>query len=131
MKDNTEKQFSYELNIEKATSAIKKNDYAAALDYIKHAVVENINFPEVHNLLGIIAELNKDLRMAGKHYRAAYALDPTYKPAINNLERITTFLYNADIVEPDYGNMPEPKEEVLSYIITYDQKHIGHLKKAN
>lgn len=48
----------------------------------------NIDAPEPHNLFGILSELKGNGDSARKHYRAAYALDPTYKPACHNLERL-------------------------------------------
>jgi len=79
-------------------------------------------------LLGIIAELTENLSLSGKYYRAAYALDPTFKPACRNLERITNFYYRLNIKSIDFGDKPELKEE-NPYIIQYDCNNIGHLIK--
>lgn len=95
---------NYALSIEKAKEEITKNNYEQAKKYIVCAFEENQNSPEVHNLLGIIAEFNKDLRSAGKHYRASNALDPAYKPSSVNLERITSLYYNTILIAPDYGD---------------------------
>ena len=66
--------------------------------------------------------------MARKHYRAAYALDPAYRPAIRNLERISSFDFQIKGKPMDYGD--EPDEIVESpYEIKYDDHHIGHLYK--
>ena len=43
--------------------------------------------PEPHNLLGLLLEITKEKGLAMKHYRAALALDPTYRPARQNMER--------------------------------------------
>ncbi len=94
---------NYALSIEKAKEAIIKNNYNEAKKYIVCAFEENQNSPEIHNLLGIIAELKKDLSSAGKHYRASNALDPAYKPSSVNLERITSLYYNTILIAPDYG----------------------------
>ena len=63
--------------------------------------------------------------MACRHYRAAYALDPAYKPAVRNLVRLTDFDLRKTGENIDYGDQPE--EEVKSrYVIVYDDHHIGH-----
>ena len=51
-----------------------------------------------HNLMGIIAESRNDHVQAMKHFRAAWALDPTYRPARINMERYGSFS----------GQMPRP-----------------------
>ena len=40
-----------------------------------------------HNLMGIIMERENDHVQAMKHFRAAWALDPTFVPARINMER--------------------------------------------
>ena len=47
--------------------------------------------PEPYNLLGAVLELKSRWPEAVKFYRAALDLDPTYKPAITNLDRATSF----------------------------------------
>lgn len=52
------------------------------------------NYPdaaEPHNMLGILLEKEGKHASAMKHFRAAYALDPTYAPARENLESFGTF----------------------------------------
>jgi tetratricopeptide (TPR) repeat protein len=118
----------FERNIDRAVKALLAKEYSAAQDYINYAMLEDHNAPEVHNLLGALAELTGDLSLAGKHYRAACALDPAYKPASRNLERVTSLYFRAGDTNPDLGDKPEP-EEILPYIIEYDNKNIGHLRK--
>lgn len=117
-------------NIAKAIEALQTKDYISAQEYIKSMMLENDHAPETHNLLGVLAELNGDLSLAGKHYRAAYALDPTYKPAIRNLDRITAFNYRASSTTPDFGNIHET-EDCAPLGITYDSEVIGHLNKKD
>ncbi|MHB8074065.1 hypothetical protein [Desulfosporosinus fructosivorans] len=64
--------------------------------------------------------------LARKHYRAAYALDPTFKPAIRNLERISTFdnRYGRDHI--DFGDQPEG-DAGNPYEIVYDKNYVEHL----
>lgn len=128
MSVDTEALSSFKKNIKKAINALQVKDYAVAQEYIKYAMLEDYHSPEVQNLIGVLAELTRDLSLAGKHYRAALALDPTYKPASRNLERITSFYYRVENTEPDFGDKLE-EEEIIPYIIEYDKKNIGHLRK--
>lgn len=42
--------------------------------------------PKPHNLMGILLEKERNHVQAMKHFRIAYALDPSYEPARHNLE---------------------------------------------
>lgn len=45
------------------------------------AMGEYPHSPEPHNLMGIVLEKENEHVEAMKHFRAAWALDPTYLPA--------------------------------------------------
>lgn len=130
MKVSTGSQGTFEKEIEQAVNALQAKDYVNAQGHLKQAMLEseNNNAPEVHNLYGVLAELTGDLSMAGKHYRAAYALDPAYKPASRNLERITSFYYSSRDMNPDLGDKPET-EASIDYFLEFDDRNIGHLRK--
>jgi len=66
-------------------------------------------------LLGIIAELRRDLVLACRHYRAAYALDPSYEPANRNLARITSYSCARNTGAPDYGDACKIEELPASF----------------
>lgn len=119
---------SYQKYITKAITALKTRDYSHAEENIRQAMLINPHSPVVHNLYGILEELLKDGDLARKHYRAAYALDPTYKPAIRNLERITEFANWYSRKPIDFGDQPEEEEE-NPYEIVFDKNNVGHLKK--
>lgn len=114
--------------IDLAKKALKEEDYSLAEERIKKAMNENPHSPIVHNLYGILEELLKEDNLSHKHYRAAYALDPTYKPAIRNLERISAFEKHTGKTHIDFGDQPEEEEDNL-YIVEYDEKQVGHLRK--
>ena len=97
----------FEKNTRKAITNLKANNYSLAQEYISLAMLGNENAPGGHNLLGILSEIKDDLILAGKHYRASYALDPTYKPASRNLDRIVSFNYKFDKESIDYGDVSE------------------------
>lgn len=87
---------SFENLIEYSKKCIIEKDFVKAKEYLKKAIVENMDSPEPHNLLGVLAEFEGDTSTALKHYRAALDLDPTYKPANENLERATRFKYTKE-----------------------------------
>ena len=43
--------------------------------------------PEPHNLMGLLLECSGNKVLAMRHYRAAWALEPSYRPARQNIER--------------------------------------------
>ncbi len=118
---------TYEKYIQLAMNNLKQNNYIQAEEYIKQAMLISPHSPVVHNLYGIFEELLMEANLACKHYRAAYALDPTYKPAIRNLERIVTFDCRCN-KNVDFGDQPE-KAIKSPYVIEYDSNHVGHLCK--
>ncbi|WP_028044343.1 hypothetical protein [Candidatus Stoquefichus massiliensis] len=50
--------------------------------------------PQPQNLLGIIAETKNNKILAMKHYRAAWALAPDYRPARANIDRLVDMEYH-------------------------------------
>lgn len=77
-----------------AVNRLRRNELDEAFPILLESFKENPNSPEPHNLLGIWYELRGNEELARKHYRAAYALDPTYKPASENLERLCLYFDN-------------------------------------
>jgi len=93
----------YRQRIESVVDTLRAKDLSAAHQEIIEVMMMDADAPEPHNLLGICYELMGDYQAARKHYRAAYALDPTYKPSCRNLERITCFTFSANISDMDFG----------------------------
>ena len=77
-------------NIQYATVKLRSREFAGAYKSIIESIGINPSAPQPHNLLGIWFELHGDGDKARRHYRAAYALDPTFKAACNNLARISS-----------------------------------------
>ncbi len=117
---------TYENSIQMAINKLKERNYSQAEENIKQAMLENPHSPSVHNLYGILEELQANGDLARRHYRAAYALDPTYKPATRNLERIVSFEDYRNRRKIDFGDQPEAADE-SPYIVVYDKNHVGHL----
>lgn len=96
--------------IDSAVDSLRHKELDKAYDSIIKAICMKPDAPQPHNLLGIWYELNSDGEKARRHYRAAYSLDPTYKPPCKNLERISALFDNSKPYSIDYGD--EPEEEV-------------------
>jgi CheY-like chemotaxis protein len=92
--------------LEFSKACIISKDYDRAIQFLKKAISLNVDSPEPHNLLGVIAEGRSDLALARMHYRAALALDPTHNAANRNLERIVS--RNFPFADMDLGDEPEP-----------------------
>ncbi len=92
---------SFKDYLEYSKKCIFEKKYEKAKEYLKKAISEALEAPEPQNLLGVLAEFESDLLAAGRHYRAALELDPTYKPAIENLERVTSFKYSKEGIQFD------------------------------
>jgi lipoprotein NlpI len=86
-----------------AEAALRVKDLPRAKTVISETMALYMDAPEPHNLLGILYEMTGDYQAARKHYRAAYALDPTYKPCCRNLERVTSYDFSTKITDMDFG----------------------------
>jgi DNA-binding response OmpR family regulator len=70
---------------------ITDRDFKTARVIAGKAVASDPGKPDAYNLLGILFEIEGDWLEAQKFYRAALAIDATYKPAQANLERTSSF----------------------------------------
>lgn len=78
----------YKGRIELAKKYINERKFASAQEQIRQAIAGDPSKPEAFNLLGALKEMDGDWLEALKQYRAALSLDPAYKPADKNVERI-------------------------------------------
>jgi len=79
----------YASRIELAKLRIEQQRFDEALKQAENALALEPGRPEAFNLLGALSEIRGNVEEAQKSYRAALALDPTYKPARDNLSRTT------------------------------------------
>ena len=103
-------------------------NYQKCVTMICEAMGEYPNAPQPHNLLGIVMEKEGDHAGAMKHFRAAYALDPTYLPARQNLDYYGTFYSQGGCA---YDESDCPREAPSPFQIQYDEKGIGHAVRRN
>jgi DNA-binding response OmpR family regulator len=101
---------SFHAALEYAKGCINRRDFDKAYQYLQKAICMEPRTPEPYNLLGVILELNKETVEALKMYRAALAVDPTYKPANANLTRATKWDYTKTGIQlggEDDENQPQ------------------------
>jgi len=73
--------------IELTKRYISDGDFRIARDIASRSIASDPGKPDAYNLLGALLEIGGKWLEAQKFYRAALAMDPTYKPAEANLER--------------------------------------------
>ncbi|AOY77951.1 sigma-54-dependent transcriptional regulator [Clostridium formicaceticum] len=98
---------TYHEMVQYAKKSILSGDYEKAREFLGKAILKNTEAPEPHNLLGIIFEFYGKVSEAQKHYRAALALEPTFRPAQQNLERTAQFIYTQHGMNLGDGNDEE------------------------
>lgn len=92
---------SYDDYLNYAKRCINNQDLEEGHKYVKKAVSLDTSKPEAFNLLGVILEYKNNPLEAQKQYRAALALDPSFKPAQQNLERTSQFEYSKKDIKID------------------------------
>jgi DNA-binding NtrC family response regulator len=85
------KASDYTSHLELAKRCIGDTHFDAAIEHLRKAIYLDPERPEAFNLLGALMELQGNRLEAQKNYRAAISLDPSYKPALENLQRSTTW----------------------------------------
>jgi DNA-binding response OmpR family regulator len=84
-----QKTVDYGSSIELAKRCVGDRHFDAAIEHVRRAISLDPGRPEAFNLLGALTEIQGDRIEAQKNYRAALSLDPSYEPAIKNLQRST------------------------------------------
>ena len=104
-----------------ARKLVLSGDYEACRDIICTEMAKYPDAPHPHNILGILLEKTGDHSSAMKHFRAALALDASYRPAEQNLETYGTFYSHGRCAFDDSDCAPEP---INCYTIKYSDEHI-------
>ena len=86
---DTEKNQDYHSCLELAKRCVSDRHFEAAAEHVKKAISIDSSRPEAFNFLGALYEVQGNKTEGQKNYRAALSLDPTYKPAQENLSRST------------------------------------------
>jgi len=104
LENNGKEANSFEDILNLAKAEINKKNFSEAIELLKKATSTDSEKPEPFNLLGIIYELKNQQAKAMKMYRAALALDPSYRPATDNLQRASEMTNQPDINDMDLGD---------------------------
>ncbi len=90
-----------------AKAEINKRNFNEAFELLKKAAALDNEKPEPFNLMGIIYELKNRQAEAMKMYRAALALEPSYHPANENLQRASEFVSGTNLEDVNLGDEEE------------------------
>lgn len=128
MKDIFEKQDRGELEelCASVRAYVRKEAYEACMEPICLAMAHYPDAPQPHNLMGIVLEKQGDHAAAMRHFRAAWALDPKYRPANHNMYIYGTF-YTRGMCAFDESDVPAEAESTIE--IVYDERGVGHAVK--
>jgi len=77
--------------IELAKRHITDRSFDTALELVRKAIATDPAQPVAYNLYGALIEMKGNRLEAQKFYRATLDIDPTYKPARDNLDRTTSW----------------------------------------
>lgn len=126
MKRTFENEYNNELEKLCATvrTLVAEKNYRPCVDIICKAMENHPHAPQPHNLMGIVLEKEGDHRSAMKHFRAAWALDPTYLPASHNLNTYGSFFSTGKCAFDESDVPPPPPSDIE---IEYDERGIGHV----
>lgn len=105
-----------------------KSEYKKCKALIFDAMAKYPNAPEPHNLLGVLLEKQGDHPAAMKHFRTAFTLDPTYLPAIQNLNSFGTFFSQGKYA---FDESDCRKKTNNKYKVDYDEHGIGHVVRRD
>jgi tetratricopeptide (TPR) repeat protein len=81
-------QHRYATSLERVQACAERGHLEAAIAHLRMTIALNPERPEAYDLLGMIHERYGELELARKCFQIALVLDPTFKPAARNLERI-------------------------------------------
>ena len=111
---------------------ISIQDYEKCESLIHSAMGKYPHAPEPHNLIGILLEKKGDHLTAMKHFRAAWALDPTYIPARQNLDCYGTFFSSGKCAYDESECTVEEKVGSRNnYKVEYDEHGVGRFVRRN
>lgn len=103
---------------------IVQHEYKECEKKLGEAMLQNPHSTIPHNLMGILMEKENNHILAMKHFRAAYALDPTYIPARYNMEQYGNMYPSGRCA---YTEEDCPVQNDPQFKVVYDEHHVGHL----
>lgn len=103
---------------------VNEGSYEKCMEPIKEAMKIYPDAPHPHNLMGIVLEKTGDHKSAMRHFRAAWALEPTYLPARHNLETYGTFFSTGRCA---FDESDVPRQETEQPDVEYDNRGVGRV----
>ena len=101
--------------IAKAKDLINHREFDACEALLSTAMFQSPHSAVPHNLMGLLFEKKRQHEDAMKHFRAAYALDPSYGPSRWNLEGFAEcYKTRTDayfVSDCDFEHLPKPYEK--------------------
>ena len=92
----------YQSRLELAKRSISQRNFRAALVHAQKAISLDPHRAEGFNLVGAIYEILHESEQALKNYHMAYEADPTYSPALTNIDRLVSHRGHGPIaIEPE------------------------------
>ncbi len=111
---------------------ISLKEYEKCESLIRSAMGKHPHAPQPHNLIGILFEKRGDHLTAMKHFRAAWALDPTYMPAQQNLDCYGTFFSSGKCAYDESDCEDEENSGKQSnYKVEYDVHGVGRFVRRD
>lgn len=107
----------YQNKIDEAIRHMENHQFDKAVTLIHEAMSINDNGVEAQNLLGAYYELTGDRLLALRHYRAAYAMEPSYQYANLNIERLTCDFLDEANRTPFLGHEDLKKTDEIDAIL--------------
>lgn len=86
-------QLEYTSFIEMGKKALIQQEFNKAKELLTIAIARKILEPAAYNLMGVLFQYEGEEMLAKKMYRAALAVEPSYTPAIENLDHICQSKY--------------------------------------
>lgn len=118
---------NYDANLDELPNIIKKlvneGSYDECEKVLCEAMLKYPHAPHPHNLYGIVLEKVGNHPLAMNHFRAAWALDPSYSPANHNLNAYGSF-FSKGCCAYDEDDVITPRSDDVALV--YDEKGIGH-----
>lgn len=110
--------------VEKSRRMIIERKYGKCRELICGSMSQFPDSPVPHNLMGILLENNQEHVQAMKHFRAAYALDPTYIPARYNMDQYGSFHTS---IKCAFREEDAEVQKDNRFEMQYDERGVGRL----
>lgn len=106
-------------------SMVKNGDYEECDKFLRDSIGKYPHAAEIQNLFGVLLKKQGNHVDAMKHFRASWALDPTYLPSRYNLDQYTSF-YPRGVLAYDESDCPEVIQE-KQYELKNDEDSVGRI----